>query len=124
MMNVCFLVFCKVQSRSPGRLIEEIFSSSGCPVQPGCLPALFHFGMRAHTKADESANKGRILCFDWGHDGSFTQLLSLETAFIALDCTSVKEQIFVFAHFCTYMLCLLRGLCSSPQRCPAFAEVK
>lgn len=65
---------------SPGRLTEEIFSTSGCPVQLGWLPTLLPFEMRAHTKADESANNERILCFDWDHNGSFIQLLSLETA--------------------------------------------
>lgn len=48
----------------------------------GFFPTLLPFWMKAHKR-----RQALILCFVQGHDGSFPQLSSLETAFLQTACS-------------------------------------
>lgn len=125
MMNVCSLVFSEVPTKVPwethGRRNSLHFRLL-CVSRVAPNLSLFW---------DESTHKSRWECQQrkdflfwlrpwWLFQSTFTLRNS-----IPLDCTSaVEEQVSFFVHFCTYILCLLRVLCCSPQRCLAFAETR
>lgn len=91
------LVFLAMQSlglfRYDESLLPALLQGTKLPWETHRRRGFLHFRLPCATrvapnlalpldkKAGESANKGRIFCFDWCHDDSFIQLLSLEAAF-------------------------------------------
>lgn len=125
MVNLCSLVFSKVPVKVPWEAHRRRdFLHFRLPCAARVAPSLAPFWDESTHKSGWECQQRKDFMF-W-----LVPWWLFHSAFIlrnstALDCTSaVKEQISVFAHLCSYILCHVRGLCSSPQRCPTFAEAK